>query len=237
MLAAIEDDVLPDLVADRNGIELLTEPRQQFEVLARINDRGRIERIVEEHGLGLVVEDAAQRLLGQPPMRRLEADQARDASGLADDRKVGVVYRLESDDLVARLDHGQDRAGQCLSAARCHHHLGHGIEHEAMPAPVMGCDRLPQFRNAHHRRVLVVAVHDRFRRCAANVFGTRIVWKTLAEIDGVVVARELRHRLEDGHGKIRKHLVHGRHGNGQPPLLVGNPAAFQASMPPARWLS
>src|SRR5258707_4652787 len=45
MLAAIEDHVLPDLVADRDGIELLTESRQQFEILARINDRGGNERI------------------------------------------------------------------------------------------------------------------------------------------------------------------------------------------------
>src|SRR5216684_8985172 len=62
MLAAIEDHVLPDLVADRDAIELLTEPRQQFEVLARINHRGGIERIIEEDGLGLVVENASQRL-------------------------------------------------------------------------------------------------------------------------------------------------------------------------------
>ena len=146
-------------------------------------------------------------------MRRFEADQTRDTSGLADDREVGIVNRLESHDLVARLDHGQDRAGQCFGAARCHHHLGHGIEHEAVPAPVMGGDRLPQFRNTHHRWVLVVAVHDRFGRRAANIFRTGIVRKTLAEIDGVVVARELRHRLEDGDGKVREDLVHGGHGS------------------------
>src|SRR6266446_6625495 len=107
MLAAIEDHVLPDLVADRDGIELLTEPRQQLEVLARIDDRSGIERIVEEDGLGLVVEDATQRLLGEPPMRRFEAHQTRDASGLADDRKVRIIDRLKSNDLIARLDHGQ----------------------------------------------------------------------------------------------------------------------------------
>src|SRR5439155_15590189 len=36
--------------------------------------------------------------------------------------------------------------------------------------------------------------------------------KALAEIDGVVVARELRHRLEDGDGKVGEDLVHGGHG-------------------------
>ena len=212
MLAAVEDHMLPDLVADRDGVELLTEPRQQFEVLARIDHGGGIERIVEQHGLGLVVEGASQHLLGEPPMRRFEAQQARNAAGLADDRQIGIVDRLEHDDLVAGLDDGQDGAGQRFGAARRHHHLGHGIEGKTMPAPVMGRDRLPQFRNAHHRGVLVVAVHHRVRRRAADVLGAGIVRKALAEIDGVVVARELRHRLEDRDRKIGEHLVHGRHG-------------------------
>src|SRR6202022_1265764 len=81
-----------------------------------------------------------------------------------------------------------------------------------MPAPIMGRDRLPQFRNAHHRRVLIVAVHDSVRRRAANVFRAGTVRETLAEIDSVVVARELRHGLENSNGKIRKDLVHESHG-------------------------
>ena len=71
-----------------------------------------------------------------------------------------------------------------------------------MPAPVMGRDRLAQFRDAHHRRILVIAVHDGIRRRAADVLRAGIVGKTLAEIDGVVVARKLRHRLENGDGKV-----------------------------------
>src|ERR1700694_2498068 len=123
MFAAVEDHMLPDLVADRDRIELLTEPRQQFEVLARIDHRGGIERIVEEDGLGLVVEDASQRLFRQPPMWRFKAHQTRYASGLAYDRQIGVVHRLENDDLVAGLDHGKDRAGQRLRAPRSHHYF------------------------------------------------------------------------------------------------------------------
>ena len=107
MLAAVEDHMLPDLVADRDRVELLAEPRQQFEVLARIDHGGGIERIVEQHRLGLVVEGAPQHLLRQPPMRRLEPQQPRNAAGLADDRQIGIVDRLEHDDLVAGLDDGQ----------------------------------------------------------------------------------------------------------------------------------
>ena len=141
MLAAVEDHVLPDLVADRDGVELLAEPRQQFEVFARIDDGGRIERIVEQHRLGLVVEDACQHLLVQPPVRRFEAQQPRNAAGLADDRQIAVIDRLEADDLVAGFDHGENGRRQRLGAARGHHHLGHRIEREVMPAAVMRRDR------------------------------------------------------------------------------------------------
>ena len=229
--------VLPDLVADRNRIELLAEPRQQFEVLAGINHGGRIERIVEQHRLGLVVEDAGQHLLGQPPVRRLEPQQARNAAGLADDRQVAVIDRLEADDLVAGFDDSENGRRQRLGAARGHHHFRHRIEGELVPAAVMGRDRLPQFGNAHHRRVLVVAVQGRVGRGAADVLRPGIVGKALAEIDGVVVAGRLRHRLEHGDRKVGKDLIHGCHGGDQPPVLVGKPAAFQPMMPPARCLS
>src|ERR1700761_8749372 len=109
MLAAVKDHMLPHLVADRDGVELLTEPRQQFQILARIDHGGGIEWIVEQNGLGLVVENALQRLLRQPPMRRFETHQPGYAACLADDRKIGVVDRLEHDYLIARLDDGEDR--------------------------------------------------------------------------------------------------------------------------------
>ena len=213
VLSAVEDDVLPDLIADRNTVELLAEARQQFEVFARIDHGRRIERIVEQHRLGLVIEGSAQHFFREPPVRRLEAQQARNAAGLADNRQIGIIDRLEHDDFVARLDHGEDRRGQRLGAAGGHHHLGHGIEAQSMPAPVVRGDRLAQFRNPHHRGVLVVAVHRGVGGGFADVFRPGIVGKTLTEIDGVVVARELRHRLEDGDGKVREDLVHGGHGS------------------------
>jgi len=43
--------MFPDFVANRYRVELLTEPRQQFEVLARIDNRGGIERVVEKERL------------------------------------------------------------------------------------------------------------------------------------------------------------------------------------------
>src|SRR5690242_20763964 len=40
---------------------------------------------------------SCQHLFGQPPIRRFEPQQPRDAAGLADDRQVAVIDRLEAD--------------------------------------------------------------------------------------------------------------------------------------------
>src|SRR3712207_7097812 len=50
---AVKDHVLPDLVADRDGVEALAEPRQQREVVVGEDRRRRVEGIVEEHRPGL----------------------------------------------------------------------------------------------------------------------------------------------------------------------------------------
>src|ERR1700753_141373 len=73
-------------------------------------------------------------------------------------------------------------------------------------------DGLAQLADTHHRRVLVVAVHGRVGGGAADILRSGIVGEPLAEIDGVVVARELRHRLENRHGKVGEDLVHRNHG-------------------------
>jgi len=70
----------------------------------------------------------------------------------------------------------------------------------------MGRDRLTQFRNAHHRWILVVAIHHRIRRRAADILRARMVGKPLAEIDGIVVARELRTCLKMVTGRSAKTL-------------------------------
>ena len=71
MAAAVEDDVLPDLVADRDRLEADAEIGQQRQVLGRKHRRGGIERIIEQHDLGFWRERPRQRRLGEGEARRL----------------------------------------------------------------------------------------------------------------------------------------------------------------------
>ena len=238
VLAAVEDHMLPDLVADRDRIELLTEPRQQFEILARIDHRGGIERIVEQHRLGLVVEGTSQRLLGQPPMRRLETHQTRNAAGLADDRQIGVIDRLEDDDLVAGLDHRKDRAGQRFGAARGHHHLGHrdrasgrasARNARRSPAAIPEC---PSSRGIDCSRPSTASAAA--RRMSSGPGSSGKPWPRLMAL---LSRASLRHRLEDRDGKVGKDLVHRTHETISRRPWSAIQLAFQPSMPPARCLS
>ena len=48
MPATVEDDMLPDFVANRDGVELGAEARQELERRTLIDDAAGIERVVED---------------------------------------------------------------------------------------------------------------------------------------------------------------------------------------------
>jgi hypothetical protein len=92
--------------------------------------------------------------------------------------------------------------------ARGHHHLGVRIEIDPLPVPVMGGNRGAQLRNAHHRRILVVAIEHRIRRHPPHVLRPRIVRKALAEIDRAGFPGKARHHFEHGGGQVGEQSVH-----------------------------
>ena len=81
--------------------------------------------------------------------------------------------------------------------------------------PVVRGDRLAQFGQAQHRRILVPAVDDGIGRLRAHVLRARLVGKALAEIDRILLARKARHHLEHRDRQIGEDGVHDlsvRHG-------------------------
>lgn len=186
----VEDDMFPYLVTERHGIELFAKARQEIEVLGRIDDARRVQRVVEEHHLRLRREGLAQHRLIEAPMRRSEPHELRHAARAAHERQIGVVHRLEQHHLVTGSDEGEERAGDRLGRARGDHDLGVGVEADRVMMRVMGRDRLTQLRQAHHRRILVPAGNHRLGGLAAHVLRARIVGKALAEIYRLMLSRE-----------------------------------------------
>ena len=75
---------------------------------------------------------------------------------------------------------------------------------------VMRGDRLAQFGQAHHRRILVPAVDDRIGRLRQHVFRERTVRKSLPEVDRILFARKARHDLEYRDRQVGEDGVHMR---------------------------
>jgi hypothetical protein len=140
----------------------------------------------------------------------------RHAACPAHERQIGVVHRLEQYHLVAGLDERHERAGDRLGRAGGDHHLGLGIEREAVPVAVMRGDGLTQLRQAHHGRVLVPALDHPLGGLAPHVLGAGVVRKALAEIDRAGLPCQPRHHLEDARLEIGEDGIHGRLSGGGP---------------------
>ena len=91
-------------------------------------DAGRVVRRVHQDQPGPRRDGAPHLVPVHPVVGIAEADEDRRAAAQADDRHVGVVARLEQQDLVARLhERGQGRV-EAGRRARGDDHLGRGVD-------------------------------------------------------------------------------------------------------------
>ena len=131
MAVTVEDDMLPDLVADRDRVELDAERGEQVEVgSAERRSPVGFSGLLNSTTLVFGEKASRQHLLVEAPMRRRQRHELRHAAGAPHQRQIGVVHRLEQHDLVARRDQRQQRAGDRLGRARGDHDLAVGIEVE-----------------------------------------------------------------------------------------------------------
>ena len=117
MTAAVEDHMLPDLVADGDQVVADAGAGQGRDLVGVEGAGGRIVGIVEDDHPGARGDRGLDGVFGQAPQRRLEADRDGDAAGALDQGAVGVVGGLEDDHLVARMDVGHDGGGDGLGRA------------------------------------------------------------------------------------------------------------------------
>ena len=128
---------------------------------------------------------------------RAERHDARHGARHRDARLVGVVVRLEEDDLVARVADALDRREDRLGRARGHRDLRVGRVVEPPVAPVLRREGPVELGIAGHARVLAVARPDRGDRRLLRELRPVEVRKALGEIDRAVLVRQARHLGED----------------------------------------
>ncbi len=193
MRAAVEDDVLVDLVADGIGVVRLDQAGDERQLVRTEHLARRVMRGVEDEELGPGRESRLKRVFRQLPAGRLQADQTRNAAGAADERQIRIVERLDQHHLIARRDQPEAGCGEGLGGAGGDQHLGLPVEIEPVMAPIVPGHRLPQRRQSLHRRVLVGTGEAGGGGRLAHGDGAVFVREALAEVDRAVLAGERAH--------------------------------------------
>ena len=215
VLAAVEDDVLVDLVAQDEDAGAVDDGGQLADVRGRQRRAGRVVRRVEEDHPRPRRDGAADRVPVDAVGRKLQRHVDRRRAAEEDRRHVRVVAGLEDDDFVAAADGGGDRVEDRFRAAGGHRHFALGIVAAAVRLLVLRRDRLTQPHQPLHRRVLVLAPPhvggdgvDQ-RRIAVEV------GKALRQVDRADLGRQPRHHREDRRPDRRQlrladHAVHSK---------------------------
>ncbi len=207
-MVAIEDDVLPHLVADDIGIKTITIGAQELEFAAAETMGRRVVGRGDQHQFRSGIEYGGEIGLVEGPVRRVECHDARHTAGAADQWQIGVVHRLEDDDLVARRDQAEDSGTDGLGRAGGDNDLFGRVERKPLRCLVKPRHGFTQHRQAAHRRVLVRLVHQRAGSSLAHLGEAIAFRETLTEIDGAQTRRLKRHDLENGGREIGKDWVH-----------------------------
>jgi hypothetical protein len=119
-------------------------------------------------------------------------------------RGVGVVGRVERDQLVPRLAQPEDRRGDRLGRAHRHLHLGVRVQLDPVEAALVLGDGPAQRRHAGQRRVLVAAVAQRRHRRLEHIGRPVLVGEALAEVDRSRALGERGHLREDRRAEARQ---------------------------------
>ena len=132
------------------------------------------------------------------PVGRLEHDRPRRRAGQSDDRRVGVVGRVEERDLIAGPGSARTAEASASVAPKVTWISTVGVELDAVTAELVLGDRAAQRRHAGQRRVLVVS-RRRAPRRAASITAVRAVevGEALAEVDRAGLLGEGGHARED----------------------------------------
>jgi hypothetical protein len=202
VLGAGEDEMLVDLVGDDDRVELVCQLTDQGELVEGEHLPGRVVRRVDQHELGAGGERRAQFVAVEAVLTvgtdaGSQHDRPGDRIGERDACLVAVVHRLEHDDLVAGVEHAEQRPRQRFGGAGGHQHLGIGVDVETVEAALMLGDRLPQGWNPWTRWVLVDARTDRLDRSIEHLARAVGVGEPLPEVDRAGLHSQCRHLGED----------------------------------------
>ena len=155
-----EREVLVDLVGDDDRVVAGRELDHEFEDLVVEHDARGVVRRVHDDEPGAVGDRVAKFVGVGSPIGVAQRHRAVHSAGSRDERRIRVVVGLERDDLVTRVDEGEERRRERFGRAGRDEHLGCRVDVDAVEPMLVAGDRLAKHGEADARRVLVDAVGD-----------------------------------------------------------------------------
>ena len=209
------DHFLPHLVADDGQVMLSGQFHDGRQHRRAGHAAGGIVWRVQQDSAGIRRNRGCNRRGACLPVGRLQFHPHRPSACPLHQRRIGIIGRREQDHLIAGPRHRHDAGGQRLGGTRGDDHLL-GRHVQPLPTAVEIRHRRAQFKQAAHRRILIIT------RC--NCFGSRRqhlgrpaeIRKALPQIDGIMLPGQARHMLEDGGPGLHGRFLPCRPAQGQP---------------------
>jgi hypothetical protein len=202
VFGAVIEDMFVDLVGDAEGFVLLTEFGDEGEFVEREDAAGGVVGRVDDDGLGLRGEGAAEFVGVEGPIGGVEGDEF---AGGAAELEVGVivfVVGLEDDDFVTGVDESEEDGGHAFGGAADDGDLAGGVDIEAVVMAGFVGDRLAEGRDAPGDGVLIVVGFDGARGGGFEPSGGREIGEALREVDGAGGNGLAGHIANDGLGEL-----------------------------------
>ena len=197
--AAVEGQVLVDLVGDHQQVGLDRQRGQPAQFLLGEDHPGRVVRGVDDDRPGARRDGGADRVDVEAEPTPVGHQWHGDPPGArhGDRRRVGVEERLDHQHLRTRLDQSDHRRRDRLAGSHGDQHLGIGVELHPVVAAALGGDGPAQPCDARPGRVLVETVGDRPARRLQHRRRSVLVGEALTEVDRAQLGGERRHLRED----------------------------------------
>ncbi len=203
--ATIKDHMLPDFVAECDQVMVYAQACHGGDLFGIEHPRCRIHRVVEHHHSRSGRDRSLDFGAFNTPVRRLQPNRLDHPARTLDQRTIGVIGRLEDNNLVTGLDPCQQGRRQAFGRTGGHQHLLGGPIGQVQTVVMLG-DRGAQFRQATRRRILVPAFYGCVGGRLPQFQRTGRFGKALPQIDGPRLSRQTGHDLENrclGVGKNR----------------------------------
>ncbi len=207
MRASVIDQVFVNLVGDGDRIPTLAQFGDEGQFVAREHLAGWVVGSVEDDGLRVGVECGSEMVSVEMPVavcgvRRMQCYEPWRGVRQNRVRPIVLIEGFEDDDLIARVDDGEQRRDHRLGGAAGHGDLSFGIDRQPRKPRDFRGDGVAQVLRAPGDAVLIHATANGGDGGLEHGRRRVVIGEALRQVDGLVLQGEPSHLADDRFGEL-----------------------------------